>query len=261
MTRLTFGNVVKVAAVVVFLPLVASLVLVVGAVRRDLRVALEGLLYATVFVVAVFVLDVWGPPALLALGAMGASGVRSWHLRDLWLPARRRTWKRALTEISTAGRRLRTRRTAAVAGAEHLPSAVAWVRRHADRNRHRLPGDTHRTVRQICQVLDAVIAAEQRERTGDARFEYELDAMAREYLPAVLGSYLAIAPSRVHERQPGGRTADEELTQQLRILLTQAHALDASRQRRVATGLSVTGNFLRDKYGHHEPDVSDTRIS
>lgn len=257
MTRLTLGNVVKVAAVLVFLPLVASLVLVIGAARRDLRVALEGLLYAAAFVVAVVVLDVWGPPLLLALAAMGASGVRSWHLRDLWLPARPRTWKRALTEVSTLGRQVRMRR---VAGSEHLPSAVAWVRRHADRNRRRLPGDTHRTVRQICQALDAVIAAEQRERTGDLRFEYELDAVAREYLPAVLGNYLAIAPGRVHERQPSGRTADEELTQQLRILLSQVEALDASRQRRAATELSVTGNFLRDKYGHHEPDVSDARI-
>lgn len=260
MTRLTLGNVVKVAAVLVFLPLVASLVLVIGAVRRNLRVALEGLLYAGAFSVAVFVLDVWGPPALLAVAAMAASGLRSWQLRDLWLPARRRRWKRALTEISTVGRRVRTRRTAAVAGSAHLPSAVAWVRRHADRNRRRLPGDTHRTVLQICQVLDGLIAAEQRERTGDPRFEYELDVMAREYLPAVLGNYLAIAPSRVHERQPSGRTADEELTQQLQILLRQVDDLDAGRHRRLTTELSVTGNFLRDKYGHHEPDVSESRI-
>src|SRR5690625_1820504 len=94
MSRLTLGNVVKVAAVVVFFPLLAYLVLVIGAVKKKLRVILEGLLYAGAFSTAVFVLDFWGPPILLALTAMGASGVRSWHLRDLWLPKRRRWWHR-----------------------------------------------------------------------------------------------------------------------------------------------------------------------
>jgi hypothetical protein len=249
-SRLTLGNVVKVTAVLVFLPLLAYLVLVIGAVRKDLRTALEGLLYAGAFSMAVFVLDFWGPPALLALTAMGASGVRSWHLRDLWLPARRRWWKRDPTETSALVGPARAQRTIAAEGSEHLPSAVAWVRAHADLNRRRLPGDTHRSVLQTCQVLDAVIAAEQREPIADPRFEYELEAMARQYLPAVLRNYLAIAPSRVHERQPNGRTPDEELTEQLRILSGQSDALYASHQRRVAGELSTTGNFLRDKYGH-----------
>jgi hypothetical protein len=260
-SRLTLGNVVKVAAVLVFLPLLAYLVLVIGAVRKDLRTALEGLLYAGAFSVAVFALDFWGPPALLALTAMGASGIRSWHLRDLWLPARRRWWKRHPDGTSTIVVPARTKPTIAVAGSEHLPSAVAWVRVQADRNRRRLPGDAHRTVLQICQVLDAVIAAEQREPTADPRFEYELDAMARGYLPAVLRSYLAIAPGRLQERQPDGRTPDEELTEQLRILSVQADALDASRHRRLTADLSTTGNFLREKYGHLQPDASDLRIT
>ena len=102
MSRLTLGNVVKVTAVLAFFPLLAYLVLVIGAVRKDLRTALEGLLYAGAFSMAVFVLDFWGPPALLALTAMGASGVRSWHLRDLWLPARRRWWKRDPAETPTS---------------------------------------------------------------------------------------------------------------------------------------------------------------
>lgn len=257
MSRLTLGNVVKVAAVVAFWPLLAYLVLVIGGVRRSLRTALEGLLYAGAFSVAVFLPDFWGPPALLALAAMGVSGVRSWHLRDLWLPARRRWWRRraaASTEIE-----IRTPQAGAVEGSEHLPSAVAWVRLHADQHRHRLPGETHRIVLHTCQVLDAVIAAEQREPTADPRFEYELDAMARRYLPAVLRNYLAISPSRVHERQPNGRTPDEELTDQVRILSAQAEALYASRHRRLTAELSTTGNFLREKYGDHRPEAFDLR--
>jgi hypothetical protein len=249
-SRLTLGNLVKVTAVVVFFPLLAYLVLVIGAVRKDVRTALEGLLYAGAFSVAVFVLDLWGPPALLALTAMGASGVRSWHLRDLWLPARRRWWKRDPRETSAVVEPARARRALAAEGSEHLPAAVAWVRTHADANRRRLPGDTHRSLLQTCQVLDAVIAADEREPTGDPLFEYELDAMVRQYLPAVLRSYLAIAPSRVHELQPNGRTPDQELTEQLRILSSQSDALYASHHRQVAAELSTTGNFLREKYGH-----------
>jgi hypothetical protein len=259
MSRLTLGNVLKVTAVVTFWPLLAYLVLVIGAVRKKLVTALEGLLYAGAFSTAVFVLDPWGPPALLALTAMGASAVRSWHLRDLWLPARRRWWKRDRAEASTVVEPAHGQHTVAVEGSEHLPSAVAWVRMHADQNRHRLPGDTHRTVLQTCQVLDAVIAAEQSEPTADPRFEYELDAMARRYLPAVLRTYLAIAPGRVQERQPNGRTPEEELTEQLRILSGQADALYASRHRRLTAEMSTTGNFLREKYAHRQPDAFDLR--
>ncbi|GCE75885.1 hypothetical protein [Cellulomonas biazotea] len=259
MSRLTLGNAVKVAAVFVFLPLLAYLVLVIGAVRKNLRATLEGLLYAAAFSVAVFVLDgFWGWPALLALTAMGASGVRSWHLRDLWLPARRRWWKRDPAATSVVVERARPQHTV-VEASVHLPAAVARVRTLADRNRHRLPADAHPTVLHICQVLDAVIADEQREPTADPRFEYELDAMTRRYLPTVLTSYLAIPPSQVHERQPDGRTPDEELAEQLRILAVQADALDASRHRRLTADLSTTGNFLRDKYGNHQQDAADLR--
>lgn len=260
MSRLTLGNVVRVAAVLALWPLLAYLVLVIGAVRKNLRTALEGLLYAAAFSVAVFLPDFWGPPALLALTAMGASGVRSWHLRDLWLPARRRWWRRDPAETVVVVEPARAQPTPAVEGSEHLPSAVAWVRTEADRNRHRLPGDTHRIVLQTCQALDAVITAEEREPTADPRFEYELEALARRYLPGVLRSYLAIPPGRVHERQPNGRTPDEELTEQLRILSGQAEALSASRHRRLTAELSTTGNFLREKYGHSRPDAVDFRM-
>jgi hypothetical protein len=258
-SRLTLGNVVKVTAVVALWPLLAYLVLVIGAVRKRLGTALEGALYAGAFSTAVVLPDFWGPPAVLALAAMGASGIRSWHLRDLWLPARRRWWKRE-TATSTAVEATSSQHTVAVEGSEHLPSAVAWVRSCADQNGHRLPGDTHRTVLHTCQVLDAVIAAEQREPTADPRFEYELDAMARRYLPAVLRNYLAISPSKVHERQPNGRTPDEELTEQLRILSGQADALYASRHRRLTAEMSTTGNFLREKYGLREPEAFDFRV-
>src|SRR5699024_6759201 len=114
---------------------------------------------------------------------------------------------------------------------------------------------------QTCQVLDAVIAAEESEPTKDPHFEYELDALARQYLPAVLKNYLAIAPGRVDERQPNGRTPREELTEQLRILSGQAEALHASRHRRLTAELSTTGNFLREKYGQRQARTFDFGVS
>ena len=260
MSRWTLGNVVRVGAVVVFLPLLAFLVLVIGGVRKNVRASLEGLLYAGAFSTALFLPDFWGPPALLAVAAMGASGVRSWHLRDLWLPARRRWWKRDTTESARVVEQASPPQPDAVEGPEGLRSALAWVRRRADENRHRLPGDTHETVLRTAQVLEAVVAAEQRKPSADPRLEYELEAMARRYLPAVLGGYLAIAPGRAHERQPNGLTPDEELAQQLRILSAQAEGLYASRHRRLTAELSTTGNFLRDKYGHQQPEGSHLRV-
>lgn len=258
MTRLTLGNVAKVTAVLVFLPLLAYLVLVIGAVRKNLRASLEGLLYAGTFSMAVFVLDdFWGPPALLALAAMGTSGVRAWHLRDLWLPRRRAWWKPGTAETSTVVERARGQHTVAGDEAVDLTSAVTRVRAYAERSRRRLPADAHRTVLRICEVLDPVVASEQRQPTADPRFRYELDAMVRRHLPSVLADYLAIAPSRVHERQHDGRTPAEQLAEQLRILSGQADALDASHHRRVSAEQSTTGLFLRDKYGQRQPDTFD----
>src|SRR5699024_9382419 len=94
MSRLTLGNVVKVGLVAVFVPLLAYLVLLIGGVKKKFWVVLEGLVYATGFTVGIFVLDIIGLGGLLALASMGVSGVRAWHLRDLWLPARRRWWHR-----------------------------------------------------------------------------------------------------------------------------------------------------------------------
>src|SRR5690606_18102312 len=60
MTRWTLGNVVKVGLVVLFLPVLAFLVLVIGAVKKRALVILEGLVYAAGFAVGIFVLDVIG---------------------------------------------------------------------------------------------------------------------------------------------------------------------------------------------------------
>ncbi|MFC4555749.1 hypothetical protein [Georgenia faecalis] len=253
MSRLTLGNAVKVGLVVVFLPLLAYLVLFIGAVKKNVRAIVEGLVYAAGFSVAVFELGWGGPGVLLGLASMAASGVRAWHLRDLWLPARRRWWHRFVPAESPGQAALAApSTTAALEPADARSSALAAVAHDARRNRHRLPPTAVASLLETCRTLDAVIVAEKQEPSGDARLEYELDAMVQQYLPAVVRAYLAIPPSMVDSRQPNGRTPKEELAEQLQILSAQAQSLYTSRYSRTPAQLTTTGNFLREKFGHPE---------
>ena len=99
--------------------------------------------------------------------------------------------------------------TTPVEGSEHLPSAVAWVRMHANRNRQRLPADAHVTLLQTCQVLDAVLEAEQRERGGD-----QFDQEDRSELHALAGRLpVEVRVRQAHpgagEEHAGDREGDE----------------------------------------------------
>ncbi|WP_324651623.1 hypothetical protein [Georgenia sp. H159] len=257
MSRLTLGNVVKVGLVVIFLPLLAYLVLLIGGVKERARVILEGLLYAAGFTVGIFALDVIGVGGLLALASMGASGVRAWHLRDLWLPARRRWWHRFTGAESTELVPTSPPPEAALEGADGRAAALGWVGALGKQSRMRIPSNAYVTFERTHRMLGAVVEAERREPSRDARFEYELDAMVREYLPGVLRGYLAIPPNMVDTRQPNGRTPNEELTEQLQLLAGQAEALHRSRHNRIPAQLTTTGNFLREKYGDLHKEAFD----
>ncbi|WP_152190217.1 hypothetical protein [Georgenia satyanarayanai] len=257
MSRLTLGNVIKVGAVVVFFPLLAYLVLLIGGVKKKLRVVLEGLLYAAGFTAGIFALDVIGVGGVLALASMGASGVRAWHLRDLWLPARRRWWHRFTGTESHELVQTSPPPEAALEGADGRVAALGWVGALGQQSRMRLPSNAYVTFQRTLRLLGDVVEAERREPSRDARFEYELDAMVREYLPGVLRGYLAIPPTMVETRQPNGRTPNEELAEQLHLLAGQAEALHASRQSRVPAQLTTTGNFLREKYGNLHKEAFD----
>ncbi|MGC0142106.1 hypothetical protein [Pseudactinotalea sp. Z1732] len=263
MSRWTLGNVVKVGLAVVFLPLLAYLVLVIGAVKKHLRVILEGLIYAAGFSVGVFWLDIAGIGGLLALASMGASGVRAWHLRDLWLPARRRWWHRFVPEERQPPVEVSDTPPpeAALEGADGRVAALGWAGSFAEHHRPRLPAEAYGSFVRTRQLLEGVVEAERREPSEDARFDYELDAIVRKYLPGVLRGYLAIPPNMVDARQPNGRTPKEELTEQLQLLSGQAQALHASRHSRTTAQLTTTGNFLREKFGHRQADAFDFGIT
>ncbi|MEE6274574.1 hypothetical protein V2J56_14585 [Georgenia sp. MJ206] len=261
MSRLTLGNAVKVGLVVLFLPLLAYLVLLIGSVKKNLRVGLEGALYAVGFSASLIALDVIGLGGLLALASMGASGVRAYHLRDLWLPARRRWWHRFVpAEHGEQAAALGSSSTPMLEPANQLSSALAAVVSHARVNSHRIPPASVPALLETCRTLDAVVEAERREPSGDPILQYELDAIVREYLPAVVRGYLAIPPNMVDSRQPNGRTPKEELTEQLRILSGQAQALQRNRHSHTTAQLTTTGNFLREKFGHSQQEAFDFGI-
>ena len=68
----------------------------------------------------------------------------------------------------------------------------------------------------------------------------------------VLKGYLAIPADMVDARQPNGRTPNEELAEQLNLLQSQADALHAARHGASSARLTSSGNFLRERFGHHQ---------
>ncbi|GAA1860542.1 hypothetical protein GCM10009715_04970 [Paeniglutamicibacter psychrophenolicus] len=261
MSRITAGNIFRVVLAFVFWLFVAFYVLVIGIGAKNKKVMFEGGCYAAVFIAAV---SLGSSGAIVGLAAMGLSAVRSYMLRDLWLPRRVRKSERGnmVHEHATMPPPAQSYPTAtSLPGAsDNLSSALAWVSAKAKQNKHRLPGDTYVTILETCQMLDSVIDAEILQPSGDARFEYELEAVVREYLPTVLRGFLAIPPSMVDNRQPNGRTPNEELVEQLGLLLGQAETLHSTRHSQTSSDLTTTGNFLRERFGHHQQGGFDFGI-
>ena len=257
MSRFTLGNVLKVAITLLFFPFIPVLVLMIGVRRKNLKVILEGAFYIAGVLLAFSV-----PPdsalaittAFLGLGIFAASALRVYMLRDLWLHPRVRGQQPAPQPNKPGPLAEQPHSAGATASlpSEELSGALAWVASLAKQNKNRLSSESYISVLEICQTLDAVIDAEARQHRADARFEYELAAVVREYLPSVLQSYLAIPPAMLDSRQPNGRTPNEELVEQLQILSGQAEALYSARHSHTSAQLTSTGNFLRERYGHHQ---------
>lgn len=261
MSRLTLGNVIKVSIVVLFFPFIVLLLPMIGIRRKNLKVILEGAIYVAVFIAAFSIPSDSAfstASAFVGLGAMAVSALRSYMLRDLWLHRKGRA--RPHDVVVQPNAPAQPVAAPLAPAADDLSTALAWVASLAKHNKNQLPPEAYVTVLETCQTLDAVIDAERRQPSTDARFEYELAAVVREYLPAVLRSYLAIPASMVGNRQPNGRTPNEELAEQLQLLSGQAEALHSSRHSHTSAELTSTGNFLRERFGHHQRDGFDFGI-
>ena len=258
MSRLTLGNIFKVAVAVFFFPFLPLLVLMIGVRRKNVKVILEGALYVGLTLAAVAVADATSflLTAFVILGMIAVSGIRSYHLRDLWLHRRVRGWQRfGMGPFPAAGQPADPQAGAPApdaASTEGLSQALKWSASVARQNRNRLPAEAYAGVLEICRTLDAVIDAEARQPLGDPEFEYELSATVRDYLPSVLRSYLAVPPRMLETEQASGRTPNQELTEQLQLLSGQAETLHSRRHRRSSADLTTTGNFLRERFGHRQ---------
>lgn len=280
MSRFTAGNVVKVVAALIFSLFVAFYVLLIGVAAKNKKVILEGLAYAVLFAIAMAGSD---SMAVLGLGVMAVAAVRTFMLRDLWLPARgaevryvesaqhfaqpQVTAQQQPTYVQPAPQQPyiqsvppQPAHVPAARATDGLTASLAWVSATAKENKHRFPADTYVTILETCQTLDAVIEAESRQPSGDAAFEYELGVLVKEYLPAVLKGYLAVPAGMVNDRQPNGKTPNEELAEQLELLSGQADALHANRYGQTSAELSSMGNFLRERFGHRQREGFDFGI-
>ncbi|HZK05122.1 MAG TPA: hypothetical protein VFC82_04650 [Actinomycetaceae bacterium] len=267
----TTKTVLKILLALTLLPFASFLLLFAGAKAKNRNLMVEGAVYATIFVVSVYLPSGSAIGAILFLGSIAASAARSVQVRDLWL--KKPTPQPQLQPASVYGTPPVAQFPPQVLGTPYPPqpvaapfpaapitstttvnddllSALAWVVSRAKQNRHRLPADAYVTILECCQTLNSVEDAEKQLPSVDTEFQYELEAMVREYLPSVLKNYLAIPASMVNDPQANGRTPVEELSEQLQLLNRQAETLHASRHGHASAELTNTGNFLREKFGH-----------
>lgn len=296
MSRVTPLNVVKVLAVFVTSFLVSLyLVLAIGIAAKNKKVMAEGAVYTGITLVA-FVGNEREVAPFLWLLATAITVVRAFMLRDLWLPPKQPKvnnagWASVTPQAyspSVQGPRFAPPvqapatvyapptvgasapparaqgyappvevRSLAGGNVSDLSSALGWVSSTAKQNKHRMPAEAYVALLETCQTLDAIVDAEAREPSADARFEYELEAVVREYLPSLLRGYLAVPTNMTATRQPNGRTPDEELVEQIDLLSGQADALHSSRFGQTSADLTSMGNFLRERFGHRQRNGFD----
>lgn len=254
MSRLTLGNIFKVAVALFFFPFLPLLVLMIGVRRRNIKVILEGALYVGLVLAAVATADTTSflLTTFVVLGMIAVSGIRSYNLRDLWLHRRVRAWQRNGMAPFPAAEQPADTPAGAASSTLGLSQALKWSSSVAKQNRNRLPAEAYASILETCRTLDSVIEAETRQPSGDPQFEYELSATVRDYLPSVLRSYLAIPANMLDSKQASGRTPNQELVEQLGLLSGQANTLHASRHRRSSADLTTSGNFLRDRFGYRQ---------
>lgn len=281
------GNAWKIVGLVFFWVFSPFIVLAIGLGARDRKLTIEGLIYSALFLLS-------GATAGLSSLAVIVALVRVIQLRGHWL---KRPAKEVTANYVNPPQQIhvtnyysapppppappmppaRVQHMAAAVPApmpvpptsprnpvdpsmqtmSDLSSALSWVSSTAKQNKHRLPDGAYVTILEMAHTLDAIVDAEARQRSNDAGFEYELNALVREYLPGVLKGYLAVPANMVNTPQSNGRTPTQELQEQLDLLSGQADALHATRHGQASAELSSMGNFLRERFGHRRSDGFD----
>jgi len=119
------------------------------------------------------------------------------------------------------------------------------VRRQLALIDHRVPRDIELRVREIVTTITDVLprAAELGPASRDL---YVLQRTADDYLPTALQTYLNLPPGAL---VPGGKTADQVLSEQLDVLAARLHQVKGAIQRKDSDALVAHGRFLDEKFG------------
>jgi phage shock protein PspC (stress-responsive transcriptional regulator) len=145
--------------------------------------------------------------------------------------------------------------------AEDSPELSQWkeqLRPLQDRLRQRAGETTAEALESIEEKLAFLL-----ERLGESHElldlrPFEVRKIAFEYLPDTLNQYLALPPAMArNERLNSGKTAEESLNDQLRLLDTTLHDLAKSLFEKDATGLLVHGRFLKEKFAEQPFRLED----
>lgn len=259
--RVILGTVVKGFLAIIFFPFAPLVLFFVGLKAKNKQTTLEGVLYSAILLFAVS-LPTTTLTSFLGVGAIAAGVIRLFQFRELWLTGSHQD--SAVSQISTPAplpvEGTPVKEPSLIEAAQGLSLDLSRLMSEARQNKHRLPAEAYVTVLECQQTLDSVVDMEKVNPSEDAQFRYELDAMINDYLPSVLKNYLSIPADLKEETVPGGKTPNEELTEQLGLLQAQANALYSSRHWNTSAKLADTGHFLREKFGHHKQDQFDFGI-
>ncbi len=128
----------------------------------------------------------------------------------------------------------------------------------ANRAADRLPVGVVPQVRAIEDVLVELLdhLAARPSSSGSAQERYALEATVTDYLPTSLESYLALPPAfAASHRTPAGRTAGEELLEQLVLLESAVRDLALAVYSGDAERLATQGRFLQTKFARSDLDL------
>ncbi|WP_445372752.1 PspC domain-containing protein [Methylomonas sp. HW2-6] len=158
----------------------------------------------------------------------------------------------------------RIEKAAANSAAHQTPTQHAvplLVRQQLESLQRRVAGRVDDEVeRKIAGIVDTLLTLLSRlPQTADATDpdHYNLQQIARDYLPGAIERYLALPPALARtEPVSQGKTAHALLAEQLDLLDRSLHSMLTSLYRHDAQGLSIHGRFLRDKFVENAEDWS-----
>lgn len=89
-----------------------------------------------------------------------------------------------------------------------------------------------------------------------AEEEFAVQAMITDYLPTSLNAYIALNKQVAGTVRPDGRTAGDDLMEQLVLLEEEARTLSTAVYAHDAQRLATQGRFLRTKFGGTDLDLA-----